>query len=131
MILYKTDLVGIATEQLKNFFVGWKEPLLPEDHMQILQNSYRFVLAIDIETNMVVGFINALSDKIQFAFIPMLEVLPDYQNKGIGTKLMEILLSKLVHIDCIDLTCDPEKQSFYERFNMLKSHGMVIRRYLI
>jgi len=99
--------------------------------MQILQNSYRFVLAIDIETNMVVGFINALSDKIQFAFIPMLEVLPDYQNKGIGTKLMEILLSKLVHIDCIDLTCDPEKQSFYERFNMLKSHGMVIRRYLI
>ncbi|MCK4239426.1 MAG: hypothetical protein KAX33_09905, partial [Candidatus Lokiarchaeota archaeon] len=72
----------------------------------------------------------ALSDKIQFAFIPMLEVLPNYQSNGIDSQLMERILTKLEHIDCIDLTCDPDKQAFYERFKMLKSNGMVIRRYI-
>ena len=130
MIVYKTDLNGIKKDQLKGFFVSWKDPLTPEKHFDILNNSYIFILAVDNETNNVVGFVYALSDKLQFAFIPMLEVLPHFQNKGIGSKLMEIILSNLEHIDCIDLTCDPELQSFYEIFKMLRSHGMVIRRYL-
>ncbi len=130
MIVYKTDLNGITKDQLKGFFVGWKDPLTPERHLEILQNSYIFVLAVDNEKNNVVGFVNALSDKLQFAFIPMLEVLPNFQNKGIGSKLMEIILSNLEHIDCVDLTCDPELQPFYERFKLLRSRGMVIRRYM-
>ena len=130
MIVYKTDLNGITKDQLKGFFVGWKDPLTPERHLEILQNSYIFVLAIDNEKNNVVGFVNALSDKLQFAFIPMLEVLPNFQNMGIGSKLMEIILSNLEHIDCVDLTCDPELQPFYERFKLLRSRGMVIRRYM-
>jgi len=130
MIVYKTDLNGITKDQLKGFFVGWKDPLTPEKHLEILQNSYIFVLAVDNEKNNVVGFVNALSDKLQFAFIPMLEVLPNFQNKGIGSKLMGIILSNLEHIDCVDLTCDPELQPFYERFKLLRSRGMVIRRYM-
>lgn len=130
MIVYKTDLNGITKDQLKGFFVGWKDPLTPEKHLEILQNSYIFVLAVDNEKNNVVGFVNVLSDKLQFAFIPMLEVLPNFQNKGIGSKLMEIILSNLEHIDCVDLTCDPELQPFYERFKLLRSRGMVIRRYM-
>ena len=130
MIYYITDLNDINKDQLQGFFVGWKIPLSSEKHLEILKNSYTFVVAIDTETNNVVGFVNALSDKIQFAFIPMLEVLPNYQSNGIGSQLMERILTKLEHIDCIDLTCDPDKQAFYERFKMLKSNGMVIRRYL-
>ena len=40
------------------------------------------------------------------------------------------LLAKLQNIQNIDLTCDPELQPFYERFEMLKSSGMVLRKYL-
>jgi ribosomal protein S18 acetylase RimI-like enzyme len=60
----------------------------------------------------------------------MLEVLPDYKNRGIGSELMKRLLTNLEHIDCIDLTCDSNIQPFYEKFSMLRSNGMVIRRYL-
>jgi len=130
MIKYLTSLDGITSKQLQGFFVGWTNPLTPEQHYKILQNSEYVVLAYDSEEKLVVGFINALSDQINFAFIPMLEVLPEYQNRGIGKKLMEKMINILDYITCIDLTCDKEMQSFYEKFGMLKSHGMVFRKYL-
>ena len=128
MITYTTELTGVTAEWLTGFFVDWAEPLTPEQHLEMLKNSYMVVLAIDDETSQVVGFVNAFSDRIRFAFIPMLEVLPDFQKAGVGTKLMKMMLSKLEHIKTIDLICDPEQQSFYEKFNMIKSHGMMIRK---
>ena len=130
MIIYKTDIEGISIEQLEGFFVGWRSPLTEEQHYYILRNSNYIVLAYDTEKSRVVGFINALSDKINFAFIPMLEVLPEYQMLWIGTNLMKKMLELLGDITCIDLTCDIEMQGFYERFDMLRSNGMVIRKYL-
>lgn len=130
MIIYKTDLKGITIEQLEGFFVGWRAPLTKEQHYEVLKNSNYIVLAYDTEKSRVVGFINALSDKMHFAFIPMLEVLPKYQNLGIGTELMHEMLKSLDKIQCIDLTCDIEMQGFYEKFNMFKSHGMIIRKYI-
>jgi ribosomal protein S18 acetylase RimI-like enzyme len=129
MIEYRTDLNGISEDQLTGFFVGWINPLSPEKHMSILRNSSYFVLAYDTENKRVVGFINALSDNLHFAFIPMLEVLPEYQHMGIGSRLVKEMLNLLSHITCIDLTCEPEMQGFYERFGMFESHGMIIRKY--
>lgn len=125
---YQDNLTGITSEQLSRFCVGWNYPLSGEELYKILQNSYTFILAID--GNQIAGFVNALSDGLKFAFIPMLEVLPDYKNQGIGTKLMELLLDKLHGISNIDLTCDIELQTFYDKFGMLKSNGMVLRKYL-
>jgi len=130
MIIYMTDIDDISIEQLEGFFVGWRSPLTKRQHYDILRNSNFIVLAYDTEKSRVVGFINALSDNINFAFIPMLEVLPEYQNLGIGTELMKKMLKLLDNIDCIDLTCDIEMQGFYERLDMLKSNGMVIRKYI-
>ena len=67
MIIYKTDIEGISVEQLEGFFVGWRSPLTEEQHYNILRNSNYIVLAYDTEKSRVVGFINALSDKINFA----------------------------------------------------------------
>lgn len=58
------------------------------------------------------------------------EVLPQYQGKSVGTELMKHMLGLLEHINCIDLTCDPNLQPFYKRFDILESNGMVIRKYL-
>ncbi|MBS4537033.1 GNAT family N-acetyltransferase [Clostridium sp. D2Q-11] len=130
MIKYKINLEGIMESNLQGFFVGWKNPLSTKEHIKILENSQYKVLAIDTDTGKVIGFINALSDNVNFAFIPMIEILPEYQEKGIGTELMNRMLEELKDIPCIDLMCDKEMQSYYERFDMLKSHGMVLRRYL-
>jgi ribosomal protein S18 acetylase RimI-like enzyme len=129
MIDYRDSLDGIGPEMLQGFFVGWKTPHTPERHLEILKNSDHMLLALDKEENRVVGFITALTDHIQSAFIPMLEVLPGYQGQGIGTTLTTMMLKRVDHIQAIDLTCDKHLQPFYERFGMIRSVGMVIRKY--
>ena len=127
-MLYIDKIDQVKCESLQGFFVGWKVPIKPERHVDLLRGSTHFIIAMD--GNRAVGFITALSDGVSSAFIPLLEVLPEYQKRGIGSELVERMLVKLEGLTNIDLTCDPEIQPFYERFNMLRSSGMVLRKYL-
>jgi ribosomal protein S18 acetylase RimI-like enzyme len=129
VIDYRDTLDAVMPEMLRGFFVGWKAPLSPETHLEVLANADVRVLALDTDTRRVVGFVVALTDGVQQAFIYILEVLPDYQERGIGTELMRRILDRLQGIPCIDLTCDPGLQRFYARFGMRPSVGMVIRDY--
>jgi ribosomal protein S18 acetylase RimI-like enzyme len=129
MIEYQETTDGIKPEMLQGFFVGWKSPHTPKTHLEILQKSAFVVLALDTNTGKVVGFITAISDLVQAAFIPLLEVLPEYQNRGIGKKLVTRMLEKLKHIYAIDLMCDENLQGFYQKLGMIPSVGMVIRNY--
>ncbi len=128
-IEYRDTAAGIEPSMLHGFFEGWKKPHTPERHLAILNASTHVVLAVDTEAGRVVGFVTALSDGIQAAFIPLLEVLPEYRGQGIGAALMSRMLETLHAIGCIDLTCDPELQPFYARLGMRPSHGMIIRNY--
>jgi GNAT superfamily N-acetyltransferase len=112
---------------LEGFFAGWKSPRTPEEHLEILRGSDAVALAIDDEAGRVVGFATALTDGLQAAFIPLLEVLPDHRGRGIGTEFARRLLRALESIPCVDLTCDPSLQPFYARLGMLPSVGMVLR----
>ncbi len=129
MITYVDSAATITAQMLRGFCQGWRKPRTPEEHLQILKNSSFIWLALDDEAGRVVGFINALSDGLQAAFISLLEVLPDYQGQGIGSELVKRMLDKLAHIPAIDLSCTPELQGFYQRLGMLPSVGMIVRHY--
>ena len=129
MIEYVDSIEGITPAMLHGFFEGWKRPHSPESHLKILENSDLVILAIDSERKKVVGFITALTDNVQSAFISLVEVLPDYRNQGIGSTLVSRMLAKLKGIHAIDLTCHAELQDFYSRFGMSRSVGMIIRDY--
>lgn len=129
MIKYIDTLEGIKPKNLKNFFVGWQNPPSRERHLEILKNSDYVVLAVDEDTGNVVGFVNSLSDKILYSYIPLLEVLPEYQGQGIATKLMSLMLEKLRHYYAIDICCDEKIASFYRKFNFNKVAGMIKRTY--
>jgi ribosomal protein S18 acetylase RimI-like enzyme len=128
MIRYVDSLDGITPEQIQGFFVGWQHPFPPEQHLRMLAGSDLAQVAIDVETNRVVGFVAALTDGVQGAFITLLEVLPDYQGQGIGQALMEQMLERLSHIQTIELMCDADLVPFYQRFGMKPTTGMVLRR---
>ena len=125
-ITFTSEINDICVEMLDGFFVGWAKPLTPEQHFNHLTRCAHFIAAID--NGKVVGFISALTDGIGCAFIPLLEVLPEYQKRGIGSKLMQLMLEKLSDINAIDLMCDDSMQEFYERFGMKKLNGMGLRR---
>lgn len=126
---YLTSAEGIAADQLDGFFVGWPNPPPPETHLAILRRSDAVVLAVDEKTEQVIGFVNALSDGVLSAFIPLLEVLPAYQGRGIGTELVRRVLALLDDLYAVDVLCDADVQPFYARLGMQPAQGMMLRRY--
>ena len=129
MIVYHNSAEDVTADQLHGFFVGWPNPPAPETHLKILQNSHEVVLAVDDQEGKVVGFITAIGDGVLCAYIPLLEVLPDYQGQGIGRELARRMLEKLSGLYMIDLLCDKELQDYYARLGMQKATGMMIRNY--
>jgi ribosomal protein S18 acetylase RimI-like enzyme len=128
-IEYTTDIADVEPGHLTGFFERWPTPPSPERHLQILRGSYRVVLAREQGDPQVVGFVNALSDGTLYAFVPLLEVLPSHRHHGIGSELVRRMLTELAGFYAIDLVCDEELASFYERFGMKRATGMVLRRY--
>lgn len=121
-----TDVVGgVSAGQLSGFFVGWPNHPDSEGHLEILRRSYKVWLAFDGER--CVGFINALSDGIYYAFVPLLEVLPDYRRLGIGRELVRRMVESLSAMYAIDLVCDEEMVPFYLAMGFNRRIGMVIR----
>ena len=127
-IEYTTSLDGVEPAHLCGFFEGWPSPPEPERHLELLNGSYRVVLARENGSAQVVGFVNALSDGVLYAFVPLLEVLPPYRGRGIGSELVRRIFQELEDFYAVDLMCDPELQPFYDRFGMQRAVGMVIRR---
>jgi ribosomal protein S18 acetylase RimI-like enzyme len=127
-IEYTDRLDAVEARHLRGFFVGWPNPPSPERHLDVLRGSAAAVLARDGDN--VVGFVNAISDGALTAYIPLLEVLPDYQGREIGSELVRRLVARLESLYMIDLCCDAELEPFYLRLGFRTlDRGMGIRNY--
>jgi ribosomal protein S18 acetylase RimI-like enzyme len=126
-IEYIESVDGVEARDLAGFFVGWAATPTAEQHLAILRGSDHVVLARDGER--VVGFVTAISDGVVSAFIPLLEVLPEYQARGVGSELMRRMLARLEPFYMVDLCCDASLEPFYTRFGMRTwDRGMGFRR---
>jgi ribosomal protein S18 acetylase RimI-like enzyme len=125
--LYSTE--GVSADQLQGFFAGWPNPPSRETHLRLLQQSDEIVLARDATTGTIVGFITAITDRVLAAYIPLLEVLPEYQHQQIGKTLVQKMLERLRNSYMVDLLCDTDLQPFYEQFGMQRATGMFFRNY--
>ena len=128
-IRLRSDLENIGPEQLQGFFEGW--PAAPSAHTlhRMLTASYRASLAVDTRSGEVVGFIQAISDGVLTAFIPLLEVRPEFRGQGTGRALVLYLLAQLDHLYAVDLSCDDALVPFYERLGFVPGRAMIRRRY--
>lgn len=129
MIEYRESLAGISAQQVGGFFVGWSSPPSRETFFRILNGSHAFIIAVDAETGCVAGFVNAISDGILSAYIPLLEVLPAYQGRGIGSELTSRLTARLKGLYMLDVVCDSHLEGFYRRAGFSPALGMIRRNY--
>ncbi len=61
--------------------------------------------------------------------VPLLEALPEYRGRGIGSELVRRMLEKLDDLYMVDLLYDSELQRFYASPGMRPATGMMVRRY--
>ena len=129
MIEYTNNLEHIDETMLYGFFVGWYDHPSESGLLKILKGSFKIWLALDTENHKVVGFITAISDGVLSSYIPLFEVLPHYQHRGIGKKLFSLMKESLKDMYMIDVMHDEELSSFYARQGMGKAIGSIIRNY--
>jgi ribosomal protein S18 acetylase RimI-like enzyme len=104
--------------------VGWER--LPDKYDKILANSYtHFTMR---EDNELLGFVNVISDGIGDAFLVDLMVHPKVQRRGIGRALVDAAIDGLTRdgIKCIQVTFDPELESFYRACGFYIFRGGII-----
>jgi ribosomal protein S18 acetylase RimI-like enzyme len=113
-ISFSDSAADIGASELAAFFVGWPRPPDDEQRLRVLQSADEVVIARDGDGTLV-GFVTAITDGVFAAYIPLVEVMPDFQRQGIGTALVERMLSRLARCYMIDLVCDDHVAPFYER----------------
>ncbi len=113
VITYTHDVRSIRLGDLDGFFVGWPTAPTPERLQAALSGSTAAGFAWNGLT--LVGFVYAISDGALSAFIPLLEVTPDFQAQGVGSDLVRRLLARLQDYYMVDVVCDETVAPFYEQ----------------
>lgn len=126
MITYRSGAGDVTADDLAGFFVGWPNPPSPQRRLALLRGSSHVVVAR--EDDRVIGFVTALSDGVLMAYLPLLEVLPEFQHAGIGTELVKRVLDEVGELYGVDVCCDDDVVPFYARFGFQRVNGMVLRR---
>lgn len=135
MIEYTIEEKSPSVEEYTNLrrSAGWPCPKA-QTVERSLGNSVYCVCAVN--EGRVIGMSRLLGDHSFIYFVADVIVLPEYQNRGIGTALMERIMSYLkenVHgYSYIILMSAKGKEAFYEKFGFFKrptgeyGYGMMI-----
>lgn len=126
---YIYSLEDVSAADLEGLCVGWAHPLSGERLLHVLRSSYRVIVVREEMGGPVIGFIQAISDGVLCAYLPLLEVRPQYQGRGIGSELVRRMLAELDGLYMVDLCCDENLVPFYERCAMVPVRGMARRNY--
>ena len=123
--------VGIITSKsMTGFFQGWNNPPSELTLHQLLVSAPQKSIAIEMSSKKIIGFTYAISDLLLSAYVPLLEVLPEWRSQGLGSRLVEDLLDQLKDYYMIDVSCDAELSRFYEKLGFEKAGaGMIKRNY--
>ena len=100
--------------------IGWNR--MENEYKNPLLTSYYHIAVYEKEV--LIGYIDCVSNGVTDAYIQDLMVHPDYPRRGIVTELMTIMISylKQTHIYMISVVFEENLKPFYEKFgffNML------------
>jgi ribosomal protein S18 acetylase RimI-like enzyme len=112
---------------------GWNQEynFSIQDLANAIQNSWYSMSIYD--SDKLIGFGRVIADGVHHALIVDLIIHPDYQSKGLGSRLLDKLVSKCKKnkIRDIQLFSAKDKYAFYEKFGFEKrpdnAPGMQLR----
>ena len=114
----KQDCAGVnwktVSETLKSVGMAYYDP---DVHKKAFEASHTTVFVYHADR--LIGFGRAISDGAYQAAIYDCAVLPEFQGQGIGTTIMNTILSRLSHCNVI-LYASPGKEGFYQKHGFRK-----------
>ena len=122
MYQIKENVKNIEEFNLLYDAVGWGS-YDDEISKQALDNTYYSVSVYDKDK--IIGYGRLIGDGICFLYIHDVMVTPEYQNKKIGSQIMNKLLEKVNQIKLenpyvrVYLGASKGKEKFYERFGFI------------
>lgn len=122
MIILKENINDV--EEYNNLFdeVGWGSYDY-EISKKALENTMYSVSVYDDKK--IIGYGRLVGDRICYVYIHDVMVLPEYQHKKIGTKIMNKLIEKIEQIKLenpyvrVYLGASKDKEDFYKRFGFI------------
>ena len=119
-IAYSTTK-DITIEQILPVYQAnkWSSANVPKTLHQALLNSHSLVTAWDGKK--LVGIGNAISDGFLVVYYPHLLVHLDYQRRGIGKEIMNILQQQYRGFHMQILVAEREAIAFYQKFGFTKA----------
>ena len=97
----------------------WSSADKPDELLNALKNSHTLVTAR--ENGELIGLANAISDGYLMVYYPHMLVLPEYQGKGIGHKIMAKMQEKYRGFHMQMLTADGKAIEFYKKVGFEKA----------
>lgn len=76
-----------------------------------------YMTAACFDNDLLVGFVDVLSDGVDDALVRSLVIHPEYQRKEIGLKLLKIVIERLKadQIKTVNVLFEPELAAFYRK----------------
>ena len=110
----------LTSRQLEDQFlsVEWSSGHYP-DKLEVAMRNYATVYTA-WDGNQLVGLISAMDDGIMTAYIHYLLVRPEYQGRGIGEQLLEMVKEKYKDYLRIALVAYDKECGFYEHCGFVK-----------
>ena len=118
-VRYTTSIETINWKDVSEIFkaVGWGERPSEQVRLSFERSSFKRFAYIDDE---LVGVGRTVDDGYYYGWIVDLAVSPQYQKKGIGSKILSELENDLQPFLTTMLTAAPGKSSFYEKLGWHK-----------
>tara|TARA_Y100000590_G_C15136973_1_gene794689 strand:- start:92 stop:523 length:432 start_codon:yes stop_codon:yes gene_type:complete len=122
-----SDWKKIQFEEILDLYnaVGWEAYTQnPESLERAFSNSTYVIIARVDEC--VVGLARSISDEVSIHYLQDILVHPEFQKKGIGRKLLNLMLERFENVRThMILTDDEEKQlKFYESLGYKNTRGL-------
>lgn len=122
MIKIKENINNIDEFNLLYDLVGWSA-YDKEISKKALNNTY---YSVSIYDDKIIGYGRLIGDGICFMYIHDVMVIPEYQNKKIGTSIMNKLIEKIEFIKRenpdmrVYLGASKGKEGFYKKFGFIE-----------
>lgn len=122
-ICFRKDIKNIEENKLQELFasVQWESSKYPEKLQQAIKNSHQVVTAWQGEE--LIGLINSLSDGVMTAYFHYMLVKPQYQENGVGKKLLALMLDEYQDFPTKVLISYENSRAFYEKCGFKIENG--------